>query len=305
MDLTGGGTAIMLLIAAALWFVYLVPTWVRRREYLATERTATRLQQTMRVLAETSEVPETVRIAATAREAARAERMLRARQRREDAMVARQVRIERAAVQATAAPSAMLLASSTTEALRRRRIRRTRLLASLLMIAATVLGLAQIWLMATTGITLGGWFVLAGTLAGAAVAVAVQRRLDVQSMPRRGAGPAARTTRPSIPSSMYEGAPVRPADPAPWTPVAVPKPLYLSKPVAQSVRPAVRSLPDVTPVAPTASPERPAATVTPMRQDPPAAKRAKSGFAAMGIIDPTDTAAPDLDEVLRRRRSAG
>ena len=39
MDLTGGGTAIMLAIAAGLWFLYLVPTWVRRREYLAwTER---------------------------------------------------------------------------------------------------------------------------------------------------------------------------------------------------------------------------------------------------------------------------
>ena len=74
MELTSAGTAIMLAIAAGLWFLYLVPTWVRRREYLATERTATRLQQTMRVLAETAEVPDAVRIAATARDAARAER---------------------------------------------------------------------------------------------------------------------------------------------------------------------------------------------------------------------------------------
>ena len=80
MDLTGGGTAIMLAIAAGLWFLYLVPTWVRRREYLATERTATRLQQTMRVLAETAEVPDTVRVAATARDVARARRALRAQQ---------------------------------------------------------------------------------------------------------------------------------------------------------------------------------------------------------------------------------
>src|SRR3954471_13956801 len=97
MDLTGGGTAIMIAIAAGLWFLYLVPTWIRRREYLATERTATRLQQTIRIMAESSEVPESVRFAATAREAVRAERLLRAQQRRADAMVARQVRLERAA----------------------------------------------------------------------------------------------------------------------------------------------------------------------------------------------------------------
>ncbi len=37
----GGG--VVLAIAAALWLLYLVPTWLRRREYLATERNAVRL----------------------------------------------------------------------------------------------------------------------------------------------------------------------------------------------------------------------------------------------------------------------
>ena len=268
----------MLAVAAGLWFLYLVPTWVRRREYLATERTATRIQQTMRVLAETAEVPESVRIAATAREAARAERLLREQQKRVDAVV------------------------RSPESLRRQRMRRTRRLASLLMIGATVLGLVQIWLMATTGVTLGAWLVLAGTLAAGGVAIAVQRRLDQQAMPRMVAP--ARSARPRIPSALLEGAPVRPVDPAPWTPVAVPQPLYLSKPVAQRVQPA-RPLREE-PVVDT----RPAAPVTPLRADPPAAARAQrrsdaSGFAAMGIVDPADTLAPDLDEVLRRRRTAG
>ncbi len=44
----------MLAVATGLWFLYLVPTWLRRREYLSTERTATRLQQTLRVMAETA-----------------------------------------------------------------------------------------------------------------------------------------------------------------------------------------------------------------------------------------------------------
>jgi hypothetical protein len=37
----------------------------------------------------------------------------------------------------------------------------------------------------------------------------------------------------------------------------------------------------------------------------PAVASAPSPFAAMGRIDDVDTARPDLDEVLRRRRSAG
>ena len=61
----------MLAASALLWFFYFVPSWIRRREYLATERTATRLQQTMRVLAEAAEVPDTVRVEASIHEAAK------------------------------------------------------------------------------------------------------------------------------------------------------------------------------------------------------------------------------------------
>src|SRR3954454_10610580 len=91
MDVTGAGTAIMIAIAAALWFAYFLPTWMRRREYLDTERTATRLQQTLRVMAETAELPAQVRVEVSSREAARAERLLLAQQRRADALAARAV----------------------------------------------------------------------------------------------------------------------------------------------------------------------------------------------------------------------
>ncbi|HWM33179.1 MAG TPA: hypothetical protein VNR36_02960 [Pseudolysinimonas sp.] len=271
MDLSGAGTAIMLAIAAGLWFLYLVPTWVRRREYLATERTATRLQQTIRIMAETAEVPESVRISATAREAARAERALRAQQRRADAMVA------------------------TPGAIRRQRMRRTRRLASLLMVGATILGLVQIWLMASTGVTVGSWLVLAATLAAGGVAIGVQRRLDARTMPRARVE-ARRRTGSGIPASLLEGTPVRPEAPAPWTPIAVPAPLYRSRPPVQRARPELPAAQLVREAA--AEPPRPAAPVQPI-------SAAKSRFAAMGIVDATETAAPDLDEVLRRRRSAG
>ena len=303
MELTSAGTAIMLAIAAGLWFLYLVPTWVRRREYLATERTATRLQQTMRVLAETAEVPDAVRIAATARDAARAERVLRAQQRRADAMVARQVRAERAATPASM-PRARTLPATTADALRRQRLRRTRRMASLLMVGATLLGLAQVWLMATTGAALGSWVVLGVALALGGVAIAVQRRLDARAMPRIAAPARARSSSP-LPREL----PVRrPIDPAPWTPVPVPQPLYLSKPPVQRTAPVVdsgtllRQAAAQQEVAERAA--RPPAPVVPLRADPPAAARANR-YAGMGILDPADSTVTDLDEVLRRRRSAG
>ena len=60
-------------------------SWVRRREFKASEQNALRLQRTLRVLAETAEVPTEVRVEATAREALAQERLLRTAQRRQEA----------------------------------------------------------------------------------------------------------------------------------------------------------------------------------------------------------------------------
>ena len=68
------GTALLLLVAGALWLVYLVPIWLRRSEYLATERNAARLGQTLRVLAETAEPTQELKTELTAREVAKAQR---------------------------------------------------------------------------------------------------------------------------------------------------------------------------------------------------------------------------------------
>lgn len=68
------GTALLLAVAATLWLVYLVPIWLRRSEYLATERNAARLGQTLRVLAETTEATQELRTELTAREIARQQR---------------------------------------------------------------------------------------------------------------------------------------------------------------------------------------------------------------------------------------
>src|SRR6187431_519349 len=83
-DGVGGG--VLLALAAGLWLVYLVPSWLRRREYLATERNAVRLQQTLRVLAETAEEPHAVRAEATARSVAVQQKTLREAQARAEAI---------------------------------------------------------------------------------------------------------------------------------------------------------------------------------------------------------------------------
>ena len=66
-EFAGLGTTLVLIVAVVLWVAYLVPVWTRKREYLATERNAIRLQQTLRIMAESAEAPEEVRLEADAR----------------------------------------------------------------------------------------------------------------------------------------------------------------------------------------------------------------------------------------------
>ncbi len=293
----------MVAIAAALWFAYFLPTWMRRREYLDTERTATRLQQTLRVMAETAELPEQVRVEVSARDAARQERLLVAQQQRADALAERAIAEARSA---TPAPPSSI----------RSRRRRAHRLASLLMIAATITMAAQFWLMAAGTAGPGSWLVVAAGAALGVTGIAVRRHLDA----RRG-------LRAPIAAASVKASVAERAEPAratrDWTPVRIPAPLYLSRPEPQLVQPsldlasqvraaalaserALRGAHEAPEVVPfrrqrPAAPEPAAAPV-----ESPAMRRAvPSRWAAMGRVDGTDAAAPDLDEVLRRRRSAG
>ena len=291
----------MIAIAAALWFAYFVPTWMRRREYLDTERTATRLQQTLRVMAETAELPEQVRVEVSARDAARAARLLRAEQRRADALAARTVASVRAA---TPVPLSQAQA-------RRRRAHR---LATLLMVTATVTIAVQLWLMVAGSAGAGAWLVFAAGSALGVAGLAVRRRLEVRS--ERPAPVAAARV-----AVVVDHAEARPA-PRSWTPVAVPAPLYLSRPEAQPVKPAMdlatlraaaleserairaaHESPEVIPIRRQrpAAPER----ATPPVESPAMRPAHASRWAAMGRVSGMDASAPDLDEVLRRRRNAG
>jgi hypothetical protein len=71
----GGG--VIVLVAVLLWLVYLLPSWHSRRQFDAAERNAVRLNQALRVLAETSEMPQEVHLELNARTAMAQQRLAR------------------------------------------------------------------------------------------------------------------------------------------------------------------------------------------------------------------------------------
>jgi hypothetical protein len=339
-DVWGGGLVVV--AAAALWLVYLIPTWLRRREYLATERNAVRLQQTLRILAETAEIPQEVRLEANARTVVEQQRMLRdaearaaavARARQEaaaaeDALAAAQA-TARAEALAQAARDAMpssvratipAVSAAAAAAATRRRARRVRATTSLVLLFA---------LLATgfggyLGVSAGTWYLLAAAVILSAGCVATLVRL-ARPTTRAAAAQAAAPPTP-VSTELFDHAEHDDAQPeqaqrvsAPWTPQPLPKPLYLSRgTIAASAMASVDAAVALRRAAAAADLDRRAAELTrpvpQLRPEPVAvpaaavpaavAEAAPSRFARMGIVDPDTAGSMDLDAALRRRRTA-
>lgn len=341
MDAIGGG--VLVAAAAALWIAYLLPSWLRRRQYLATERNAVRLQQTLRILAETAETPEPVRIEATAREVAAQQRILhqqeeaarlsakaaehRAVAERRAAEEAEEAARELAAAAlasgpvtepipvAVAATDAAIASSAHAEAVRRRRsLRRRRALGSLLLLVSilTVVGglVASMFGASLLIAAAGGLGAL--TALGAIVGLARVRIPVVEAAP----------------AAEHAGVPFEPielAEPAAeahgWTPQPLPRPLHLSRgTIAATAMASIEAAAELKRAAADAEVARrveeleaPVPTIAPApaaadaRPAVPSARRAapESPYARMGIVDDPRPGFDDLDAVLRRRRQAG
>lgn len=307
MGIEGLSSSVVIVLAAVLWLVYLIPTWLRRREYLSTERNAVRLQQTLRIMAETAEVPEQVRVEATSRDVAAREKILQREMQRTQAIArAQDAAAARAAARRLAEIRPEIAASVAPTSKASRRLRRSRALTSLALFAAVVavgFGFAQV--------ATGGSVVL--LVAGAVVAAgAVALLVQINQVSAARAQLAQALDQPQ-PAEVFD-AHAAPARPAPvrtsWTPVPMPKPLYLSRAevapdvsgetdVAAQLREAAaeaeRSL--------RAAQEQAAPIVRPTHQPAASAQSAENRFARMGLIDVEDNATPNLDEVLRRRRA--
>ncbi|HEX4058070.1 MAG TPA: hypothetical protein VHX87_07125 [Galbitalea sp.] len=302
MGFTGIDGGIMVALAAGLWLVYLMPTLFKKREYAALEKTELRRQQAMRVLEETAPIPVRERIEAIVTpsgQVADRDKLADAIKRSRDAQAARVA--NRQLAEATTAP-----AQAASAKLRiARRLRRTRGFVTLFLIAALATIVVQFGLMITGGIAAGAWTVLGFAGVVGIVSFAALGRLASIARRRQTlvAPPAARPMRTRIAEDREAARPPV----ATWTPVALPKPLYLSRseaqPVESTVDPiehlraaalesdrALREAQESPEVSPITTPERAAASA--------------SKYATMGVLGSTDVAGTDLDEVLRRRRSA-
>lgn len=219
VDAMGGqvlGGGVIVLVAVLLWLVYLLPTWHSRRQFDAAERNAVRLNQALRVLAETSETPQEVRLELNARTAMAQQKLARR------AMAEREhTALERARTDLEQARDERAAARSAPAARRARARRRTRLALTMLGLAAVGVAVWGGWLVVTTGAQLMLW---------TGVAVAAICGLMLQKMTRVGARAVTRSvvaesaTREA--RSMQDVALA--TDRRGWAPRELPRPLTVS-----------------------------------------------------------------------------
>ena len=290
-DFLGGG--LVFAIAATLWVVYLIPTWLRRRTFDATERNAVRMQQTIRALAETSVLPAEMRVEASARGVAEQKRLLR------DAENHARVQLRAATARAIGYDDSGVRAKA------RRRGQRLFVSAVLL---ASVIGIAT-----GTSFMLSnqGWQLLALSCVAFAVAIICQNELSGTV-----AVNARRQMATGLTSQAFaDHAPLATAvDSRSWTPTALPRPMHLSQgSIAAAViasQAAAERLRLSGAEAALVERLRAAGNVTPaIRVSAPAPTPVVGRFATMGVLGDTGTHTQtghlDLDAALRRRRAAG
>lgn len=136
-EFAGLGTSLVLIVAVVLWVAYLVPVWTRKREYLATERNAIRLQQTLRIMAESQEAPEEVRLEVDARTVAVQQKAVAKEQRLKQALEhAKAVARARELDEQIKAVEREVRAAVKTSMSRTQRLRRTRLACFALVLVA-------------------------------------------------------------------------------------------------------------------------------------------------------------------------
>lgn len=300
MGVDGIGSSVIVALAAVLWLAYLVPTWLRRREYLATERNALRLQQTLRIMAETAEIPSQVRAEASARSVAQQELVLK-KQRLRTAQLARaqDVADARAAARILARTQPAIAAEVLAASPASRRLRRSRAVTSSTLLAALItggFGLAQFVATGVGTLFAVGCAVILGSVAmlGQMASVARTRAALAQSL---------RFTPARVARPVQQAAPtVAAVRPTSWTPVPVPKPLYLSKSQPQPMTVSTFGVTAEVAQAAADSIQR----LREAQQAPeviPIRAATASRFSRMGFIDAQPQVTTDLDAVLARRRA--
>ncbi|KQZ06059.1 hypothetical protein ASD19_13240 [Microbacterium sp. Root53] len=298
-QLLGGGVVVA--VAVLLWLVYLLPTWQSRMQYNAAERNAVRLNQALRVLAETSETPEEVRVELNAREAAAKQKLARRLQAERTRLSVEQARLQAEKDLVALERQRMELARQRSapavrQAKARRRVRLVATALSVVGLAGTGFG---VWAL------LAGWGALWLSLgAGAAVvgALVLQRMAAVQARAARRAvaRPVVQSVRRSAPGTLIDE-----ADRG-WVPRPLPAPLSTTSGsraqaarAERDAREALRRAAQEEALRARAEQLRPAPV--PIETARPAA--AASPFARMGYVDDAEIEA-HVRELLARRATA-
>lgn len=280
--LSGG---VIVLVAALLWMLYLLPSWRGRFQYDAAERNAVRLNQALRVLAETSETPSEVRLELNARTALAQQKLAKRLQSEKEAAELMKLREELAATRADPV---------IRQARARRRVRVVA--TSTLLVGLVVTGIG-VWQLIAVQAQLLLW------VGGAVIVVA---GFALQRM----AAVAARAARRSVRIVEQPVQRVEPElhdqGPATWTPRRLPEPLVSvagsraqvarAELDAQEKRRAAARLAELRERAERMAPAAPV-------RIPVAAQAAASPFATMGYVDDAEIEAHVRD--LLAKRAAG
>ena len=199
--LSGG---VIVLVAVLLWMLYLLPSWRGRFQYDAAERNAVRLNQALRVLAETSETPGEVRLELNARTALAQQKLAKRVQSEKEAAELMLLREELAAARADPV---------VRQARARRRVRIVSTSVLVLGLALTGLG---VWQVVATQVQLLLWI---GAATVFAAGFALQRMASVAARAaRRLVAPIEQPVARVEPKLHDQGR-------ATWTPRPLPEPL--------------------------------------------------------------------------------
>lgn len=273
--LSGG---VIVLVAVLLWMLYLLPSWRGRFQYNASERNAVRLNQALRVLAETSETPGEVRFELNARTALAQQKLAKRVQSEREAAELESLREELAA---TRADPVIRRARS------RRRVRVTA--TSTLLIGLVVAGLG-VWQLLAAGSSVMLW------VGGAAILIAgvvLQRMAAVAGRVARAthvvAAPAAARVAPELHDQGR----------ATWTPRPLPEPLVsVAGSRAQAAQAQMEAQEQRRKAARVAALRERAEQMAP--EAPIALPAASSPYARMGFVDDAEIEA-HVREMLSRR----
>ena len=215
----GGG--VIVLVTVLLWLVYLLPSWHSRHQFNAAERNAVRLNQALRILAETSETPEEVRLELSARTALAQQRLAKraAAEREQAELEASRAELERARIareRARAERAAVRALPETRRARARARMRGT-----VMLLGIAGLGLAGwgAWDVVATGSQIALWSGVGVTV----LSVLLLRRMT--RVAARGASRSIVAEPLSPPAPAVAEPPIELVDDRTWTPRSLPQPL--------------------------------------------------------------------------------